>query len=736
MSEIAGDTLLDRVRSLPPGTRLTTDWTSGQLCDRAEEQAAALRRNGTKPGEAVCLPLPNGDGWILALLALLTAGARPLLVAPETTESERTRLLGLAGDGEAGVLIPTSGSTGEPKLVARSESSLIAEGVRYHELLGLDPQCHVLLPIPLSHAYALGWLAGTLITGAQVRALQPTALNAIAADLAERATHLALVPTTARLLAARQLRRGGAAAQAPAPHVRIAMIGAGPVDDNLEDSFRRAFGVATARNYGSTETGAVFAGIPPLPPFCVGRPMPGVEYRIVDDADAACPVGVSGSLQIRFSGDQAWHDMADIAREGEDGVVILGRKSSGIRRGGQWVAPLEVEAVLREHDAVRDSRVWSKPGRFRDEDVLVADVEVADPGSVRSADLMAFARQRLAIHKVPQEIGVFRRLPRTAAGKITAPRRYRLADSQALLRASRAYRISELLFSLLEMGALPLLAEGANTDELARELGVPATELDWLLAVACWLGLVDVDPGPLARADQAAPAALPFIELEAELSASWVTRKAIIESVRSGLRHRPFDKAILGDQLQMLYRRAMHDEAAVQRAKLALRLARPPWPERVVEVSAGPGRYLKQLLTGEQLSYGFLVQIGRLAGPVSPALRAGTERGQLTVGDDPPAGDFDLCVIDNGIHGPHPGDDLGWLLSLIKPGGAVLIDDVFLPLAGGQGSELGLDWLTHGGIAWPHAEELIDGLVAAGQDISMHKKLGSTGCHLILARQG
>jgi long-chain acyl-CoA synthetase len=761
MADIEGDSLLERVRRLPPDTRITINLTAAQLCARAGEQAAAFRRQGVVTGEAIALQLPNCDNWVLMLLALLAAGTRPLLVAPETPEGECARLLaqagarrwlaavpgssdefalaGEAGTGcvEPGVLIPTSGSTGEPKLVSRTERSLIAEGVRYRGLLSLGAGSRVLLPLPLNHAYALGWLAGTLVAGAELRVLPPTALSAITADLRERATHVALVPTLARLLAARQLRRGNAAGEVPgdplAQRTLIVMVGAGPVDSMLDETFQRAFGIATARNYGSSETGAVFAGLPPLPPLCVGQPMPGVEYRIVDSAGGACTPGVPGSLQVRLDRDQGWHDMGDVAQVGPAGLTILGRKSSGIRRGGQWVAPLEVEAVLREHEAVNDARVRSRPGRFGDEDVLIADVEVADPSQLQAADLVAFARQRLAHHKVPHEIRLHRRLPRTSAGKVAAPRRYRLATFDTLVRAARAYRISELLFSLLELGALPLLAEGAQADDLASELGLPLAELDWLLSVACWLGLVEADTGEPAAAG---PAAMPFVELEGELSRSWVTRAAITGAVREGLQHRPFERAMIDDRLCRAYGAAMHDATAVQRARLGLRMARQSRPQRVVEVSGGPGRYLDQLLAGDQASTGYLVQLGRLAGQVSQGVAAGVERGQVIVGDDPPAGEFDLCIIANGIHGPAPGDDLGWLLNLIRPDGAVLIDDVFLPRDGGPGSELGLDWLTHGGMAWPHAEELIDGLVAAGQDISVHKQFGTTGCHLILARQG
>lgn len=769
-------TLADRVRALPGPHQVTAGLTAADLLAQVSVGADALRGQGVRPGEAVGLALPNGDGWIIACLSLLEAGARPLLMAPETPGPERDRLLaeaagtrmvtcgggdfanlGLAAssgltddripgepgdpaEGAAPVLLATSGSTGQPALVLRDQASLLSEAERYRLLLGLDGTGRLLLPLPLSHAYALGWLAAALATGTTVEVLQPTALGAITTRMLGGATMIALVPTLARLLAARQVKRGD---RTKASGLRMAMVGAGPVDQGLEETFRAAFGLPTARNYGSTETGALFAGLPGtagLPPLCIGAPMPGVDYKIIDDHGRRCAPGKLGALKIRLGATQAWRDTKDLAVEADGQVLIMGRRQQAIRRGARWVAPLEVEAALREHPLVRDARVRARPGGADGDDIMVADVEAADGGRLSSTDLAAFARTRLALHKVPTQIRISEQLDRTPAGKVTSPRAYRLAGTEALQEAARAYRRSELLFALADLGALAPLERGASADDLAASLGVSSRETEWLLQVAANLGLLKIDD-PRSAAHQNGrprvagdPAA--FIELEAILSGTWLHRTAIADVARTGLADRGFDTGPAQTRLVDAYSQAMHDDAAAQRTALCLRLTKHLPRKRIVEVSAGPGRYLDRLLAADPSATGCLVQLGALAGEPSQTVREAVAEGRAAICDEPPPRDFDLCVVANGIHGPHPGSDLDWLTGRLRPAGALVVDDVFLPGDGGPGSELGLDWLTHGGIAWPTAASLEAGIAATGWQVTLQRRLGTSNCHVLLASGG
>ncbi|WP_424888838.1 class I adenylate-forming enzyme family protein [Streptomyces sp. XH2] len=765
MGEGEAGTLLDAVRALPPGRIVLPGTDAGTLLDRVRKAADEIGA-GTAEGEAVALCAGNGPAWVVAFLSLLAAGARPLLLEAGTPGAEARRLLRAAGGGRSltvpdgdgdlppvlsgpagepggpgpAVLLPTSGSTGASRIVVRDEASLLAEGRRYRDGVGLTGQDTLLLPVPLSHAYALGWLFGGLLTGASLRPVPPAALGRIAAELAGGATVVALVPSIARMLATRRLRAGGSRTARPdhdaprpaaAPALRLAMVGAGPVDEPLDRAFEEAFGTPLARNYGSTETGAVFAGRARIEPFCVGAPLPGIAYRLAGEDGETVPGGTPGLLHVRVDG--TWHAMGDLAVTVPDGLRVIGRKDRAIRRGGRWVSPLEIEEVLRGHPDVREVRVTARRGRHPGEDGIVAEVSAERPGLGPEA-LREHARRELAAHKVPDEFLIRTALPTSAAGKVRAAPRYRLTPRAA--EAARAYKTSEVLFALHGLGALDRLAEGAEAAGLARELGCDADALEWVLQAAAGLGVLTTGAAgerePRVRATELAA----FVRLEEYLSRGPVTREEIAAVARTGQARRPFEETgpTGPDGLVTVYQGAMNGPGARARAALGLRLLKPEAGARMVEVTAGPGRYLERLLAADPTARGHLLTVGRLSGPPAPAVAAAVAEGRVTTGPEPPRGAADLCVVANAVHGPGPGGELATLLGSLRRGGRLLVDDVFLPPSG-AGSELALDWLTHGGTAWPTAGDLIAGLSREGARVSRHLPLEESLCHLIIAEE-
>ncbi|MFE6869833.1 AMP-binding protein [Kitasatospora sp. NPDC057692] len=783
MSDRAGpgpQTLLGAVGRLDPDREVLPGLTAGGLLAGARAAADALAAEGVE-GEAVVLRQPNGSGWVVDLLALLTAGARPLPVAPDTPDAEVARLLAAAGGGrmlEPGtgkllgtpgrkaadgpaVLLPTSGSTGAPKLVRRPEASWLSEARRYRDGVGLTARDVLLLPVPLSHAYALGWLCGGLLTGASLRPVPPTALGEAGRELAAGATVLALVPATARLLATRRrlkARRAAPDEPPPAPALRIAMVGAGPVDAALDALFQEAYGIGLARNYGSTELGAVLSGPAGLAPLSVGSPLPGVTARLVDRATGADAGDGPGLLRIRTEAVPDWHDTGDLALSHEGTLRILGREGTAVRRGGRWVAPLEIEAVLRGHEGVREVRVGARRRAHEGEDGIVAEVVVAS-GGPDEKELRAHAERHLAPYKVPDSFVLRAALPRTAAGKAAAAPRYRLTPRA--IAAARAYKAAELLFALHRLGLLDALADGVRLAELSAAADCDPRALELLLDTATALGLLDATAdggggdGSASTAGPRVPAAelTAFVELEELLSRDLVTREALVAAARTGLAGRAFETRPADDPghaaLVRAYQGAMSGPAARARTALGLRLLRPRPGARLVEVTAGPGRYLERLLAADPAATGHLWQSGRLAGPPAPAVRAAVEQGRATVGPRPPRGTADLVVVANAIHDPGSGARLGELLELLRPGGRLLVDDVFLPpvapsgdrsaagpapdLAGG--AELALDWLTHGGTDWPTLDALAAGLAEAGADIVRRLPIEGTPCHLVIAKE-
>ncbi|HEX6358689.1 AMP-binding protein [Actinophytocola sp.] len=705
--------LADLVRTGDPDRLVVNGRTAAEIDKEVQRRADELR--AARVTGPVPLRAPNGADWLVEFLALLDAGASPLLVSEDAPDRELCRLLDLVRTADPvgpAILVPTSGSTGLPAVITRTEASVLREGERYRTSLALSGSDRILVPLPLCHAYALAWAVAALVSRAELRAVAPTALTAIEHELAEGATIVALVPTLARLLATRRLRRGG---EQPVPP-RMAMVGAGPVDHRLEETFRAAFGFGTARNYGSTETGTLFAGEADLPSLCVGRPLDGVAYRILDERGRPCLSGRPGLLEVRLDDTGPWHSTRDLAVRDERGrVFVLGRQSNAIRRGARWVAPLEVEDVLRDHPAVHDVHVLARAGRFEGEDAIVAEVD-AD-ADLANGELLAFARERLAPHKVPTEIVRTARLDRSMTGKVRARPRYKLAGPDVVAAAVRGYKAAELLFALHDLAVLDRLDGRTGTDEIAARLGLSVTELDWALDVAARLGLV-------VTGDEGAPETGPYLALEAALSRDWTARETITDTLRHGRHH--VDTRTPDDEVVGAYQAAMNGPWTAGRTRLGRRLAAVQPGARVLEVSAGPGRYLVDLFAEDPTATGELVPLGRFAGQPAPG---------VATTDDPPAEAYDLCVVTNGIHGPVPGDDLGWLLSRLRPGGRLLVDDVFLPRQG-AGAELGIDWLTHGGWSWPTVTDLTAGIASAGGTVEREIRIGTSPSHLVLATEG
>jgi fatty-acyl-CoA synthase len=165
-----------------------------------------------------------------------------------------------------------------------------------------------------------------------------------------------------------------------------------------------------------------------------GRPLPGVEVRIVDADGRVLPPGEPGEAQVRgrltpgYLNDDAanaaaftadgWYRTGDRLMLDDDGAVaFVDRTGDMIKTSGINVSPAEVEGFLADHPGVREVLVVGAPHPSRDE-VVVAFVVPADPG-LTAADLVAHAKRNIAGFKVPWLVTLVDDLPRTGTGKLT-----------------------------------------------------------------------------------------------------------------------------------------------------------------------------------------------------------------------------------------------------------------------------------------------------------------------------
>jgi fatty-acyl-CoA synthase len=343
-------------------------------------------------------------------------------------------------------IIYTSGTTGKPKGVVLSHRAIVGSARATFERLALVAGDRSLLAVPGFTIFGLTVTVGALDAGSTlVMQERFEAASAVELLARERCTLCHGVPTIFALL----LREAGFTRET-LPDLRSGLVAGSPVASSLVNRIRAVCDVEIA--YGLTETGPTVAmTVPSDEPAnraeTVGRPLPEVEVRIVDlGTGTAHGVEAVGELAVRsatlMSG---YHRMpaetrrsfdadgyfltGDLAMLDSEGYLrIVARRKELIIRGGMNLHPREVEDVLRAHPAVEDVCVVGMPHDVLGEQICACIVPM-EGAAVRSEDVMSFARERLAGHKVPDLVRFFDSLPVTATGKV---RRRELAQAVAL----------------------------------------------------------------------------------------------------------------------------------------------------------------------------------------------------------------------------------------------------------------------------------------------------------------
>jgi long-chain acyl-CoA synthetase len=219
--------------------------------------------------------------------------------------------------------------------------------------------------------------------------------------------------------------------------LRFAVAGGEPLPDAVSDGFHEVFGVRICEGYGLTETAPVANVCLPheYRPHSVGRPVPGVEERIVADDGRILGPGEEGEIRIKGPNvmpgyfkrpeetaaafdDDGFLRTGDMGRMDADGFLsITGRIKEMLIIGGENVFPREIEEVLDRHPSVKSSAVIGLPDVSRGE-VPLAFVELVEGAEFDETALRSHCRETLAQYKVPREIRLLAELPRNPTGKI------------------------------------------------------------------------------------------------------------------------------------------------------------------------------------------------------------------------------------------------------------------------------------------------------------------------------
>jgi acyl-CoA synthetase (AMP-forming)/AMP-acid ligase II len=340
----------------------------------------------------------------------------------------------LANSDNIALILHTSGTTSRPKRVPLSHENLLASARTVATTYKLTENDVSLCVMPLFHVHGL--VASTLATLGSggtvvvVSRFNPLSFWSIVRE--HRVTWYSAVPTIHQLLLARH--KGGTR-----PHgseqLRFIRSCSSALSPTLMKDLESNFGAPVLEAYGMTEAAHQMASNPLMPerrkPGSVGRAT-GVSVAILNDAGEQLRAGEKGEVSIKgpnvFSGYEenpeanaaaftnGWFRTGDQGFLDEDGYLnLVGRIKELINRGGEKIAPLEIDEALLAHPAVSEAVSFSVPDRIYGEEVAAA---VVLNQSEDETALIEHCRSLLADFKCPKKIHIVDSIPRTATGKI------------------------------------------------------------------------------------------------------------------------------------------------------------------------------------------------------------------------------------------------------------------------------------------------------------------------------
>jgi acyl-CoA synthetase (AMP-forming)/AMP-acid ligase II len=389
-----------------------------------------LRNVAERHGVAVIEALPLEEGKLGLRLDVPHEG-----LLPSSREEP--------GPDSIAFILQSSGTTALPKLIPFSHRNMLAAAQRMGTWFQLTPQDRCLSVSPPYYSHGLKVTVFTpLLTGGSLAL--PTSSTAL--DFPEwfdflRPTWYSAGPTLHRFV----LETARQTPDADVMHtLRLIISGGAPLPAEVRDGLQDVLGVPVLEHYGSSEAAQMAANLPGhTKPGTCGRPWPGT-LRIVDDEGRELPAGMKGEILVggptltsgylddpelnRAVFVDGWLRTGDIGSLDHDGFLTLhGRTKELINRGGEKIAPPEIDAALLRHPAVAEAAAFGVPHPRLGEDVAAA--VVLWPGaSATSAEIRSFLSGQVAAFKIPKRILILDQLPKGVTGKVL---RRRLTEMSA-----------------------------------------------------------------------------------------------------------------------------------------------------------------------------------------------------------------------------------------------------------------------------------------------------------------
>lgn len=405
--------------------------------------------------------------------AVVTTAERAALIAKLRASAPSIQFVVVAGDGDTGpqhlrytdltrtparsgpldpsdihtpaYIIYTSGTTGRAKGVLLTVHGMLwIAAACWSPIAGLSERDFVLSPLPLFHSYALNLsVLGVLATGASEHIMEKySTAEAVMLLKSGEFTLFPGVPTMFHYF----LQATRSESSLKFPNLRVCISAGAIMPATLNREFEERFGIPLLDGYGITETSTMVTMNWPTGGRAFGScglPVPGLAVRIIDPAsgkDAAR--GQEGELIVRGPNvmpgyhnkpqetesalRHGWYYTGDLAKSDENGyLTITGRLKELIIRGGQNIAPAEIEEIVNTFEAVLDCAVVGVPHEHLGE-VPALFVVPRSGKTIETDALLAHCRASLSVYKIPHVVHFVKEIPRTGSGKII---RYKLREA-------------------------------------------------------------------------------------------------------------------------------------------------------------------------------------------------------------------------------------------------------------------------------------------------------------------
>ncbi|SMC72553.1 fatty-acyl-CoA synthase [Desulfocicer vacuolatum DSM 3385] len=335
-------------------------------------------------------------------------------------------------------ILYTSGTTGSPKGVMLSHKNIIGNAHSLADNLELSNSDRVCVPVPFFHCF--GCVAGiltSLVSGSTlcpIPSFSPREVLETVQELQCTVLHGVSTMFLAEIEAMTTKKYDTSS-------LRTGIIAGATVTPNLMQQIETLMGIPELSiAYGQTESSPAITATNRKDSIekrfeTVGRPLPGVEVKVVKPSGGEVPSGSQGELCVRGDNvmkgyykkpeatrtaidDSGWLHTGDLGRLDEQGYcIITGRVKEVIIRGGENIYPVEIETFLLTHPDIMDVHVVGVPDEKYGEQVH-AFVKLPPHKFISEKELKAYCKNKIAFHKIPTRFVFTREYPTTASGKV------------------------------------------------------------------------------------------------------------------------------------------------------------------------------------------------------------------------------------------------------------------------------------------------------------------------------